>query len=389
MHAQTMGQERRKMKLKKFAMVLSLPLVLGLASCGGPEAGSGEASGSASVAKTSAAATSKSSAPKTSIPPKPSVTISTLDLEKGTDNKAYIVLTGSHKNFTDTSTIKFAFGLQHKSVQSVDTSTEWVVGSESPADADYKYSPTLGENGALTIKFELNSITNITKGAYSVYAGIKGSYTDLTESLGGDPNQGQENHYGGAKVGDTDHKLKYYLRGDVNALIADDLPPVSLSEARVEKGEDDHPYVYIGGELGVTTEEFLAFKPYVNFQNNGSSGAIGGGAGRAWSNTRMDVANNAETGLVTVVVEGTKGFVKIDVSSLSNGGYNTHLNFTAKTQADAKMDAAIDTTASPVTIGAHTYAFYADPTASSSDGAKYWGNLALIVADAPAEAAAA
>lgn len=377
------------MKLKKFAMLLSLPLVLGLASCGGPEAGSGEASGSASAAKTSAAATSKSSAPKTSIPPKPSVSISTLGIEKGTDNKAYVVVTGTHKNYTDTSTIKFAFGLQHKSVNNVDTSTDWAVGSESPADADYKYVPTFGENGALTVKFELDSLTGITKGAYAIYAGIKGAYTDLTSSLGGDPNQGEENHYTGGKVADTTHKLKYYLRSDVSALIADDLPPVSLSEARVEKGEDDHPYVYIGGELGVTTEEFLAFKPYVNFQNNGSAGAIGGGAGQAWSNTRMDVSNNAETGLVTVVVEGTKGFVKIDVSSLGNGGYNTHLNFTAKTQADAKMDAAIDTTASPVTIGAHTYAFYADPTADSSDGAKYWGNLALIVADAPAEASAA
>lgn len=371
------------MKLKKVAMLLSLPLVLGLASCGG-EGGESAASGSAKASGSKAASTSKSVAPKTSIPPKPSVTISTLGIEKGTDNKAYVVVTGTHKNYTDTSTIKFAFGLQHKSVNNVDTSTDWAVGSESPADADYKYAPTFGENGALTVKFELDSLTGITKGAYAIYAGIKGAYTDLTSSLGGDPNQGEENHYTGGKVADTTHKLKYYLRSDVSALIADDLPPVSLSEARVEKGEDDHPYVYIGGELGVTTEEFLAFKPYVNFQNNGSQGAIGGGAGQAWSNTRMDVASGEETGLVTVVVDGTKGYVKIDVSSLGNGGYNTHLNFTAKTQADAKMDAAINTVDTPVTIGAHTYAFFADPTASSGDGSKYWGNLALIVADAPA-----
>ena len=371
------------MKLKKVAMLLSLPLVLGLASCGG-EGGESAASGSAKASGSKAASTSKSVAPKTSIPPKPSVTISTLGIEKGTDNKAYVVVTGTHKNYTDTSTIKFAFGLQHKSVNNVDTSTDWAVGSESPADADYKYAPTFGENGALTVKFELDSLTGITKGAYAIYAGIKGAYTDLTSSLGGDPNQGEENHYTGGKVADTTHKLKYYLRSDVSALIADDLPPVSLSEARVEKGEDDHPYVYIGGDLGVTTEEFLAFKPYVNFQNNGSQGAIGGGAGQAWSNTRMDVASGEETGLVTVVVDGTKGYVKIDVSSLGNGGYNTHLNFTAKTQADAKMDAAINTVDTPVTIGAHTYAFFADPTASSGDGSKYWGNLALIVADAPA-----
>ena len=371
------------MKLKKVAMLLSLPLVLGLASCGG-EGGESAASGSAKASGSKAASTSKSVAPKTSIPPKPSVTISTLGIEKGTDNKAYVVVTGTHKNYTDTSTIKFAFGLQHKSVNNVDTSTDWAVGSESPADADYKYAPTFGENGALTVKFELDSLTGITKGAYAIYAGIKGAYTDLTSSLGGDPNQGEENHYTGGKVADTTHKLKYYLRSDVSALIADDLPPVSLSEARVEKGEDDHPYVYIGGDLGVTTEEFLAYKPYVNFQNNGSQGAIGGGAGQAWSNTRMDVASGEETGLVTVVVDGTKGYVKIDVSSLGNGGYNTHLNFTAKTQADAKMDAAINTVDTPVTIGAHTYAFFADPTASSGDGSKYWGNLALIVADAPA-----
>ena len=373
------------MKLKKLSMLLSLPLVLGLASCGGPGEGtSGEGSGSTAKSGTSTPATSKSSAPKTSVPPKPSVTISTLGIEKGTDNKAYVVVTGTQKNYTDTSTIKFAFGLQHKSVQNVDTSTDWAVGSETPADADYKYAPTFGENGALTVKFELDSLTGITKGAYAIYAGIKGAYTDLTSSLGGDPNQGEENHYTGGKVADTTHKLKYYLRSDVSALIADDLPPVTLSEARVEKGEDDHPYVYIGGDLGVTTEEFLAYKPYVNFQNNGSAGAIGGGAGQAWSNTRMDVANNQETGLVTVIIDGTKGYVKIDVSSLGNGGYNTHLNFTAKTAADAKMDAAINTVDTPVTIGAHTYAFFADPTASSSDGSKYWGNLALIVADAPA-----
>ncbi|MCR5692492.1 MAG: hypothetical protein K6G74_00760 [Bacilli bacterium] len=369
------------MKLKKLSMLLSLPLVLGMASCGGP--GEGEESGSQAKGSTTS---SKSVAPRTSVPPRPTVSISSLGIENGTDNKAYVVVTGTHKNFTDTSTIKFAFGLQHKSVQNVDTSTDWAVGTASPADADYKYIPTFGENGALTVKFELDGLQGITKGAYSIYAGIKGAYNDLTAALGGDPNQGEENHYTGGKVGDTAHRLKYYLRPDVSALIADDLPPVSLTEVRVEKGEDDHPYVYIGGELiqGVTSEEFLTFKPYVNFQNNGSSGAIGGGAGQAWSNTRMDVANNEETGLVTVVVDGTKGYVKIDVSSLGSGGYNTHLNFTAKTQADAKMDVAINTVDTPVTIGAHTYAFYCDPTASSADGSKYWGNLALIIADAPA-----
>ena len=369
------------MKLKKLSMLLSLPLVLGLASCGGPGEGtSGEGSGSTAKSGTSTPATSKSSAPKTSVPPKPSVTVSGIDLERADDGKAYVVVTGTQKNYTDTSTIKFAFGLQHKSVQNVDTSTDWVVGSETPADADYKYSPTFGDNGALTVKFELNAIEGLTKGAYAVYAGIKGGYQDITELLGGDPNQGQENHYGGTKAGDTAHKLKFYLRGDISALIADDLPPVTLAEARVEKGEDDHPYIYIGGELGVTSEEFLAYKPYVNFQNNGTSGAIGGGAGQAWSNTRMDVSNGEETGLVTVVIDGTKGYVKVDISSLNAGGYNTHLNFTAKTQADAKMDAALDTTASPVTIGTKTYAVFADPTAS--DGTRYWGNLALIIANA-------
>ena len=77
-------------------MLVGLPLVLGLASCGGDtptESGSAKASGSGK------ASTSKSVAPKTSLPPKPTTTFESLDLEKATDGKINAVIKGTIKNY--------------------------------------------------------------------------------------------------------------------------------------------------------------------------------------------------------------------------------------------------------------------------------------------------
>ena len=79
----------------------------------------------------------------------------------------------------------------------------------------------------------------------------------------------------------------------------------------------------------------------------------------------------------TKVVEEGKAYITCDVSALNNACYNTHCNMNGTTQADCKLDVAIDTV---VTIGEHDYRIFSDPT--TSDKTRIYGNLGLIVGPA-------
>lgn len=376
------------MKFNKL-FVFALPLIMGLTSCGG---------GASTSSKTSAKS-SKPAASSTSRAPAKTFSMSTVDLTKDANGKVGAIVKGSVSNYT-ADEMKFAFGLKHVEVTGVDTKTDWVVGSATPADADYKVAPVVAANGSFEVTFDLSAITTLEAGAYEIYAGIKGQYTNLMELFAG-TNGGEGAMFGGTKV--TGAGFKMYIRSDVNALILDKAAPMALTEAFFEEGETDHkPYLFIGGEMNVDAATFNTYKPFLQFQTNGNNNAIGrvtgDGAGQSWYFYRQDVegtpgsnkwtstkdadGKEVETGRVSVEVRGNKGYVKCDLSEMLLGGFNTHLNVESKTQADCKMDADIDTTNSPKVIGSRKYSVYSDTSAGADDASKYWGNLAVIINNA-------
>lgn len=299
-------------------------------------------------------------------PKEPVVTYDGIDLVSE-NNKTMVKITGSMEH-VKAANRNFAFALAHKKVDSVDAGDGgFIVGSETPAAEDYKYAPTVKADGSFEVKVDVSEMT-LTAGAYSVYAGPTGFYKDVTATLRGQSNGSAEgSQIGGTKAKSNGYKL--YFRDDVNALIADELPPVELVEAFYEAGTGDDAgktYVLIGGELGCTEAEFKAYTPFVQFQNTST-----------WSNTRLD----NQPGKVELVVRGTKGYVKVDVSTLAPGNYNTHLNIKANTQADCKMDATLDTKETPFYNDGKDWAVYSNPVATQQ--AEFWGNLGLVIAAHP------
>lgn len=378
------------MKLKKVALMLALPMVLGLASCGGETPAESSKPAGSSTPASSSAPKSSSSKSETSKAPVAQSEITEMDI-KGENGKAYIVVKGTYKNIAEADQ-KLAFGIAHKSVTDVDTGEGgWIYGAETPAATDYNVAPVVdAAKGTFEAKLEVSALTTLAAGGYSVWAGMKGFYADITDQMKATNSSANDSTLGGGKANGGGYK--FYFRGDVAALIMDKLPPVTLEECFF-RGEDvdgvTHAYAFIGGTLGVDAATFTAYTPFVNLQCNGNSGCVGyqtaSGKASNWSNTRMDWANDAESGLVTCVVEGTKGYVKVDLTDVKIGGFNTHLNVVEKKQADCKMDAAINTVETPTLIAGRNYAAFCDPTAAASDGDHYWGNLAIIIS--PAEAA--
>lgn len=372
------------MKLNKL-LVLALPLVMGLTSCGGEAADSKPAAGSSQTPTSKPTSKPASSTTSVSKAPVKTFTVDSLDMEQANDGKAYLVAGGTMKNI-DAADQKIAFGLVHVEQTDIDDGTGgWAYGKATPEAADYNVTPVVdAATGAWTAKLEMSAITTMTKGAYHVYLGAKGFYEDITEQMKATTSAADDSALGGTKA--TAGTLKYYFRGDINSLIADQLAPVVLNEVLFEE-VDGKAYVLIGGDLrtGVTEAVFTAYAPYFNLQCNGNSGCVGyqtaSGKASNWSNTRIDTTEGA----VSCIVRGTKGYMRADISEVKVGGFNTHLNFYEKKSADAKMDGAIDTTATPVTIGTKKYSAWCDPTAAANDGNSYWGNLAVIIA--PADAA--
>lgn len=367
-----LGHSLRKetfMKLNKL-LVLALPFVLGLTSCGGAE----------EVASSSAKPSSKPTSSATSRAPVKSFSVTGLDMEKGADGKAYIVASGTMKNF-EAADQKIAFGIVHVEQEGIDDGTGgWVYGKASPTDTDYNVTPVVdATSGAFTAKFDMSALTTMTEGAYHVYVGVKGFYSDITEAMAPTTQNNDDSPLGGTKA--ASNGLKYYFRGDIYSLIADKLPPVTIEEVFFRE-VDSKPMVFIGGTLGVSEDVFKAYQPYFELECNGNSGCVGyqtaSGKAQNWSKERLDTTEGA----VTCVIENGKGYMRADLSTMKVGGFNTHLNFLAKTSADAKMDVALDTTGTPTVIGTKAYSAWADPTASASDATKYWGNLAIIIAPA-------
>ena len=337
---------------KSLSQVFILSAALLLASCGGPgketpastetpaasqtstPAGSTTGSDSTPAGSTtgSDSTPAESSMPEVSVPADMVYTPGAADIVKES-NKIYLKFTGTLTGVTGEAA-KFAFGLQHKASSQIGyvdpDDGQWLVGSETPASADYKYAPTIGTDGAFEVKIEITNVQFI-KGSYTMFVGPRTGYAAIAV---GQANYGN----GNAEINGT----KLIFRGDQNLLVAEELPPVHLTQELIEIDETNNKaYIKVGGELTITEAAFQALDIKVSFEKQ-----VGG-----WSKT-------AKTGNdVVKVVEGTKGYIKVDITDLSEGGYQVKIGFDGQSEPNTTMECeSYDMRETPYHLGSKGFA---------------------------------
>ncbi len=311
------------------------------------------ASSSKPASSSSKPVASSSQAPASSSTPTVTgtVAVATVDLVVES-NVAYLKVTGTIDGLTGNAA-KFALGLKHKTDASGGVTDpldgEWLVGSETPAAADYKFVPTIA-NGSFEVKLSLAGIT-WAKGAYEMYVGPQGHYEKIDL---------QQADYGAGSV--KANGLKMILRGDRDLIYAEELPPVLLTESTVVV-EEEKAILKVGGELGSATEaEFLALTVKVTAERQ-----VGG-----YNKSVIDAAK------VTTAVEGTKGYVKIDVTALGVGGYQIKLGFDGTSAPNTVMECdSYDMRETPTVVGTKGFAPYF--AAGTNDADHLYGCCGLFV----------
>ncbi len=367
-------------KIKLFAVVSTI-LAMGLVACNGPKSSSKP---DATTTPSSEPAPSTSTpAPSTSTPapststPAPSTSggdqSTSAPVEEGQmavnaldvvteSNKVYLKISGTISGYANADAMKMAFGLLD-AIPAQGATAEWLLGSETPADADYKLAPTVN-NGAFELKIDVSTIANVKAGVFSIYVGPKGAYAVIpTTGVTMGSGKGIFNGY------------RWYIRGDKGALAMDELPPLGLTESFVKvegEGENAAVYHYIGGALNtakLTEAEFLAKHPYVQYE-----------ACVQWKTNIMGSAE--KTDLVTTVVENGKAYIKTNITSLPNETYNIKFNLAEDKDADIKMDEIIDKRdeSDQVIFNGHAYAVYADST--KTEKADIYGNCGIYISHA-------
>ena len=373
-------------KTKLFAMISTI-LAMGLVACGPTAEPSTTPSGSQEPpASTSAPAPDTSSTPAPSTPstpapsssstPAPSsstgpssssttpvvqgeMAVNALDVIKESD-KVLLKIGGTYSGYANADAMKMAFGLLD-AIPAQGQTAQWLVGSATPADADYKYVPTIDATaGTFELKIDVTVVTEIKAGVYTIYVGAKGAYAAVEVSSITGMGTGKEILSG----------YRWYIRSDKAALAMDELPPIELTISRIEV-EGDHVYHLIGGALNTAKlpkADFLAKHPYMQYEAT----TVG------WKQNVL--GSSTKTDLVTVLVdEQENALIKTDITSLPANGYNIKINLSEDKDADTKMDAIIDGRDNPVPFGMYDYAVYADSTKNAKED--LYGNCGLFITE--------
>ena len=371
-------------KTKLFAMMTTI-LAMGLVACNGPkESKQPESKGpdstptsqqtstpastpaSSQPAASTPASSTPASTPASSTPASSSqdavekaVTVSSFGLTKKND-KVYLTATGTATGLT-AAELKFALAMQHTgAITGGDQQTGYMVGGETFGDADYAIQATLGHDGAFTIEYDLSGCAGLAQGSYFVTLGVKGveeiatplTHDDVELSAGG---------------------YKFYFRNDINNKLTvhvEELPPLAFTAATIEVDNDGKVWAKIGGAVaaGLAQADFDAYDTFIQFQQVGGS----------WSKTRLSKAD----GQFRWVVANGNAFLYADVSLFQAGNnYNTHLNVKYGSEANCKMEVAINQKYT-VKNGNQwqDITVYSNPQASGSDQSEFWGNLGFKVA---------
>ena len=378
-------------KIKLFAVVSTI-LAMGLVACNGPKSSaqpSGTTPSSEPAPSTTTPAPSTSTpapststpAPSTSTPapststPAPSTSgggqstsapveegqmaVTALDVIKESE-KVYLKIGGTISGYANADAMKMAFGLLDAE-PAQGTTAQWLLGSATPADADYKLVPTVDATaGTFELKVDASIVTTVKAGVFSIYVGAKGAYAAVG-TQGVTMGTGKEIIDG----------YRWYIRGDKGALAIDELPPIELTISRIEV-ENNHVYHLIGGALNTTKlpkADFLAKHPYVQYEAT----TVG------WAKNVM--GSSTKTDLVTTVVDAQENaLIKTDITSLTANGYNIKINLSEDKDADTKMVTIIDQRENPVPFGMYDYAVYA--AYNKTEKADLYGNCGLFITEA-------
>ena len=269
--------------------------------------------------------------------------------------KAYAKLTGTISDFANADAMKMAFGLV--------SGETYIMGSATPAAADYKYVPVV-TNGSFELKVDLSGAT-LTQGDYTVMCGPKGHYA----SVGG---QQSGMTFGTGKA--VANGFRFSVRSHNGAIALDELPPIAMTISRLEiEGEGAEAKIYhiVGGQLNttkMTQAQFEALTPLMVYETTVSG----------WHQYKSNTTGAELTTTVSVDAQGN-ALIKTDITNLPNDKYNIKVNLdnTVTQYADTKMDVVIDTSANPVIFGGHEYVCYADSSKSGKDD--IYGNCGLII----------
>lgn len=324
---------------------------------GTSEAGTSTPTGNTSTPTASSSRPAGTSTPAGSSTPAASseavqgnVAFSGIDIvEEG--GKAYAKLTGTISDFANADAMKMAFGLV--------SGETYIMGSATPAAADYKYAPVV-TNGAFELKVDLSGAT-LAQGDYTVMCGPKGHYA----SVGG---QQSGMTFGTGKA--VANGFRFSVRSHNGAIALDELPPIAMTISRLEV-EGDKIYHIVGGQLNtskMTQAAFEALTPLMVYETTVSG----------WHQYKSNTTGAELTTTVSVDAQGN-ALIKTDITSLPNDKYNIKVNLdnTVTQYADTKMDVVIDTSANPVIFGGHEYVCYADSSKSAKDD--IYGNCGLII----------
>lgn len=277
------------------------------------------------------------------------------------NNKIMAKITGTISGFANANAMKMAFGLVQSEVAGGATA-QYILGSATPADADYKYTPTVNA-GTFELKVDLSTVT-WASGTYTAMCGPKGHYA----AVGGQNATGIS--YGTGKAKTADFRIS--VRSHNGTIAADELQPIDMTISTVEvvtENEVTKVIHTIGGDLNtskLSEADFLAKHPYIQYEHiNDSLGS--------WKTNVM--GSSTKTDLVTVAVENGKALIKTDITSLPLGGYNIKINLNADSDIDTKMDAIIN--GPSVTNGTTKYTPFADSTKSAE--ADLYGNCGIYI----------
>ncbi|NLB48458.1 MAG: hypothetical protein GX813_01230 [Erysipelotrichia bacterium] len=341
------------MSKNKIAAFIGAVCLMSLADCGGIASSDSNGAASSVASAGSVASASSTIVATSSVAAVKSIEIEALTLS-AEGGIAKLVLTGTMANFSAVEA-KFALAIQEITPGNTIEPGDFIAGSATPADTDYKYVPVIAD-GAFTVTFNLTELVGLVDGFYHIYTGPKGFFDKI----------GAISQASRIKAGD----YAYYVRQDEqvderSTLVLDKLPPIALEEASVFKHTDDHIYAKVGGtkKAEITLAYLDEVTPFINLQQVGGN----------WGNTRINT--------YFFTVDGDKAYINFDINFVVSGrNYNTHLNILENKTADAKMDNAFD---DRYVYNEKLINVYCNPDASASDSAEFWGNLAFKVSAAP------
>ena len=357
------------MKKTKFLALLTTVFAMGLVACGGEKssapqdssepaessvpADSSEQQNSSSANTPSSSATQGSSTPaggsSSQAQQEGQMTANGIDIiEEG--GKVYAKITGTISGFANADAMKMAFGLVKEN------GTDYIIGSATPADADYKLVPTVAD-GAFELKVDLSEVQWVG-GTYTAMVGPKGAYKAVANSGG---------TYGTGKAVAGGFRIS--VRSHNGTIAADEIPPVAMTISRIEVDNvNNKVYHVIGGALNtaaLSKTDFLAKHPYVNYEGVANYG-------------KNVMGSSTKTDLVTVSVdEQDNALIKVDITSLGANSYNIKINLNGDSDVDTKMDVVIDERENPVAFGMYDYAVFADSNKSGRDN--IYGNCGLFI----------